>query len=313
MKKLISLLLMLTLLAGLTSLSVSAADAALLKNPDSAAKGDLLFVIDFSNTSGAFVPQANANAKNYTYTVGDNGRSITVKGGTMDKTPGYWGAPIDGLAVDADDTITMTYKVKSNGTAGKNNSIGVGGWLIDTFNVENCKYYNNYSNYNSQFPAGDSSANRSALSMSSQKYNANYTNGIDAATPDADGFISCMIEFDAPKNQFRAYAKVNGEWTLLEEQTMAENNNAGTADNIGFVIYSYYQVVDTTVKDVKFFKGVDLTDAQLNAEPSAAQTPSAGQSDPAPSAPQTADHLSAGLLLLSGALVCAVCGKKRIR
>ncbi|MBQ8510780.1 MAG: hypothetical protein IJ493_12825 [Clostridia bacterium] len=306
MKKLVSLFLMLTMLVSAASMAVSAADAELIKDMASAKDGDLLYIVDFGSTGGAFTPAPNTKAaENYTYTVGDNGRSITIKG-LGDKSGSYWGAPIKGLEVDETSTATITFKVKMNGTAGKNNSIGVGGWLIDDYAPDEYKFYNNYGNYNSQFPEGDTSANRAALSISREKYNGDYTTGIDAATPDADGFITCKLEFDAPNKKFRAYSLVDGKWQLDEEQTMAEANDAAKQDYLCVMFYSYYQVVDATVKDMKFFKGIGLTDAQLNYDPNAVQESTA---------PSTGDSTILYVGVCAAALICgvAVITKKKVR
>lgn len=302
MKCIVSLLTTVLLLVGMTA-PLSAADSKLIKSYANAKDGDLLYIADFSSTGGAFAPAPNdLAAQNFTYTVGDKGASVTIKGGKGDKTKSFWGGIINGLEADATTKYTMTYKVKMNGESGKNNSIGVGGWNVDDYDPANWVFYNDYGNFNSAFPAGDSTKNRSALSHADVKYNSNYTNGIDAATPDKDGFIWQMIEFDGPANTYRSYSNVNGKWQLNEEQKMAETNDAAKKDNMSIMLYSYYAVVDATIKDVKFFKGTGLTDAQLNYVPTAAK-PAA--------APATADATSLAVAAMAAALACAVVVSKK--
>ncbi|MBR6708637.1 MAG: hypothetical protein IKL84_03045 [Clostridia bacterium] len=272
MKRIVSILITALLIIGMTA-SISAADTKLIKSYADAKDGDLLYIVDFSSTGGVFAPIPNELAsKNFTYTVGDDGASINIKGGKGDKVRAYWGGIIEGLVADKTTKYTLTFKVKMNGEAGKNNSIGVGGWKVDEQDPAAWIFYNDYGNFNSQFPAGDTSKNRSALSHSNYKYNNNYTTGVDAATPDKDGFIWQMIEFDGPANTFISYSNVNGEWILNEAQKMAEANDAATPDHMAVMFYSYYSVVDATVKDMKFFKGIGLTDAQLNYVPAAETT-----------------------------------------
>ena len=303
MKRIVSLLTTALLLVGMTA-PLSAADTKLIKSYADAKDGDLLYIVDFSSTGGAFAPAPNdLAAQNYTYTVGDKGASLTIKGGKGDKSCSYWGGNITGLEADATTKYTMTYKVKMNGEVGKNNSIGVGGWNVDDYDPSKWVFYNDYGNFNSAFPAGDTTKNRSALSHGNTKYDGNYTTGVDAATPDKDGFIWQMIEFDGPANTFRAYSNVNGKWQLNEEQKMAEKNDAAKPDHMAVMFYSYYAVVDATVKDVKFFKGTGLTDAQLNYNPAAAK--------PAAKAPATADATSLAIAAMAAALGCAVVVAKK--
>ena len=143
MKKFLAILLC-ALMAVSMIASVSAADNK-VKSYTSAKNGELLWTVDF-NAKDVFAPTTSKNGTEYTYTIGDNGKSVTVAGGKTDKKDCIWGAPIKGLEVDSNSQITMTFKVKSLGTAGKNNSIGVGGWLYDGTGYE---FLNNYSNWNS--------------------------------------------------------------------------------------------------------------------------------------------------------------------
>ena len=154
MKKFLSALLTIAMIASMLIVSASAADAKVYKTYAEATKGDLLWQVDFSNKA-LFDPSGKVEAAEYTYTVGDNGNSLTVTGGKTDKKAAVWGAPIKGLEVDDKSQVTMTFKVKANGTAGKNNSTGIGGWLYNaTGEGFNDRFLNCYSNWNADDGSG---------------------------------------------------------------------------------------------------------------------------------------------------------------
>ena len=234
-----------------------------------------------------------------------------------------YGSVINGLLFDKTTSYTMVYKVKMNGEIGKNNSIGIGGigWHIDLDDSMAWRFFNNYGNYNSVFEGGANEVNRTAISVSQQKM-SDYTNGIEDAIDDDDGFVLCRIDFDGPNQKVLAYAMTINGWTFLEEQAMAEPN--GEYEDIymenaslGFFLYTYYEVVDATVKDVRYYKGINLTAEQLavtSVEEPAAETPVEAEAPAedgsaedapaaeAPAAPKTAD---AGIVLAAAVMASA--------
>ncbi|MBQ3127246.1 MAG: hypothetical protein IJC15_09270, partial [Clostridia bacterium] len=153
MKKLISVLLMLAMLAGMMLLPTSAADTKVYKTYAEAAKGDLLWVVDF-NAKEIFDPKPDEKAAvSFTHEISADGRSVTVKGveGAPDKQICFWGAPIKGLEVGKDAQVTMTFKVRANanGLKGANNATGIGGWMYNATNdAFNSNYMNLYGNWN---------------------------------------------------------------------------------------------------------------------------------------------------------------------
>ncbi len=289
--------------------SVSAADNK-VKSYASAGNGELLWTVDF-NAKDVFAPAANKNGSEYTYTVSDNGYTLTVKGGKTDKKDCIWGAPIKGLEVDSKSQVTMTFKVKANGTAGKNNSTGIGGWLYDGTGYE---FLNNYSNWNSDDGTGKF-VNRAALSLGGAKKipgskGDNYEYNIDKAVADKNGFLSVKIEFDAPKKTYSVYyLGADGKWFVDDKNTTAMDKLDGKADSLCFMVYSYYNVVDATIKDVKFYKGVGLTDAQLNPVETTAATTKAPATKP--TAPATFDAAVVLAVVASMAGAGVVVSKKR--
>lgn len=307
LKRFLSLLMTAMLILGMAT-AVTAANAA-PKAYASAKDGELLYHLNFNDTA-VFNPKGNDDAeKYYTYSVGDNGNSLTIRGTNKD-VDGYWGAPIKGLEVDANSKVTFTYKAKANGTTGKNNSIGVGGWLYNAADPSkyNADFLNNYSNHNTVNADGSDPTNREALSLGGKKQgkvagagtkDTEYTYVVKEAKVDADGFVSCKIEFDGPNKIFHLYLLTkDGKWTYVDNSIkMLKDDISGS---LCFMVYSYYQVVNSTVKDVKFYKGIGLTDAQLNPPAKAPTT-----------APATADAASLAIAAMAAAAACAVVVAKK--
>ena len=167
MKKLSFALALLLICATAFVFSVSGAEE---NDPyENAADGDLLYVVDFRGGDTFAPSMTDATAECMTYTPYADGTGIRVQGvAGHDKQECYWGGAVGGLKADAATSYTMYYKVRINGESGKNNSIGVGGlaWITEgTF----WRFFNNYGNYNSVFPAGDGTLNRSALQTGDSK------------------------------------------------------------------------------------------------------------------------------------------------
>jgi hypothetical protein len=291
-------------------LGMATAVTAAPKSYASAKDGELLYHLNFNDTA-VFSPKGNdAAEKYYTYAVGDNGNSLTIRGTNKD-VDGYWGAPIKGLEVDSKSQVTMTFKVKANGTAGKNNSVGIGGWLYDATGYE---FLNNYSNWNSDDGTGKF-VNRAALSQGGVKKipgskGDNYEYNIDKAAADKDGFLSVKIEFDATKKSYSvSYIGADGKWFVDDKNTTEMALLDSKADSLCFMVYSYYNVVDATIKDVKFYKGVGLTDAQLNPVVTTAATTKAPTTKP--TSPATFDAAVVLAVVASMAGAGVVVSKKR--
>ena len=265
MKKIISIVLGLTLVLCLFSalaLSSSAANSQILRTYEKANDGDILFLANFKDPAYT----ANAQGKiSGSYVSSEDGKSLTIKGVSgQDQKLNFYGAAFEELVVPADAKVTFVCQVKANGTIGKNNSIGIGGWFVDQYeDPAKWSFYNEYGNWNSVFPEGDNSANRAALSHNNVKQQ-DYTNGVDAATTDADGYMSMKIEFDGGAKKMTSYYVKDGAWVKNNTYNMNKTNKADAPDYLGVGIYNFYEVVDTTIKNVKFFKGVDLTVAQTD-------------------------------------------------
>ncbi len=173
-KILAALLTLLTFIMMFSSvLTVGASEVTESKVIDyaSAEEGELLYTVDFSGKDGVFAPvPVGAAAKHFDYIVSEAGNELTVKGRAdgLDKTACYWGGTFAGLEANKETFYTMVYKVKANGTVGKNNSVGIGGWILDA-KVENYQFYNNYSNHNTITAEGSIDDRRSAISVADQK------------------------------------------------------------------------------------------------------------------------------------------------
>ncbi|MBQ7719125.1 MAG: hypothetical protein IJT56_00965, partial [Clostridia bacterium] len=229
----------------------------------SAADGDLLFIADFNGDDSNKPVPTEKSVDSTTYTVGDDGRSLHIKGNEgYDKDTFYYGSEIAGLVFDKTSKYTLSYKIKMNGEIGKNNSIAVGGlrWNIDDGN-SSYSIFQLYGNYNSVFPSEEEDDNRTSLMNSASQLG--YTYEIEQAVPDADGYLTVKIEFDGPNDTQTAYAITDKGWTMLDSQEMFDL--AGEESfYVGVYVYNYYEVVDAVVKDVRWFRGVGLTDEQFN-------------------------------------------------
>lgn len=312
MKKILTALLSSALILSLAA-TVGAANSQLEKSYDEAADGELLYVVDFSSTGGAFNPgscyaQVDALANHY-YTPEDDGLTveITPVEDGADGVLNVWGGTIEGLPANSKTSYTMVYKVRANGEYGKNNSIGVGGWLTGT---EGYKFYSNYGNHNTMAEDGSVyTERRTALSSTSIKV-GEYVYGVQDAYEDDDGFITMMIEFDGPTATMNGYvamadAEDGYDWKLLETQPMADMSDD---DNMCLMFYVYYHNVEHTVSNVRYFKGIGLTAEQINYDPNAVveevETVAVADAAETTTAPQTFD---AGVIAVIGAVVSA-CG-----
>lgn len=260
MKKIITFVLAVTMLLS-SVICISAADASPVKAYADAASGDLLYTVDFRGDS-VFEPAPISDAAtHFDFTPSTDGKSITIKGketGT-DKTSCFWGGTINGLVANKDTYYSMVYKVKANGKAGTNNSVGIGGWITDG-NVEGLKFYNNYGNHNTVEQDDTTGSRRTALSNGSSKLGdykiwATLKKNYEV---DADGFVTMLLEFNGPKKNLTSYIladdgsiKNKSDWIKLESKSMTLN---AKDDNLGVMFYAYYNVIDTTVKEVSFYK-----------------------------------------------------------
>jgi len=231
--------------------------------------GDLLYTVNLNGEEGVFEPQVlGTAAENFDFTVGDDGKSLTVKGkeGEGEGVRGFYGAVITGLVANAETSYSMIYKVKANGTVGKNNSVGVGGIIVDGTADDTGKFYSNYGNHNTVDAEGSIENRRSALSLGSAKLNGDkyvMFEKLDKYAIDSDGFVTMRMDFAGEK--LISYILKDGSeggfdydnWIEIEKYEEIEFDD--TPDGFGFMLYAYYRVVDTTVKDVEIYKGQDLS------------------------------------------------------
>lgn len=281
MKKILAMLLMLAMVASMMVVSASAADDKLYKTMEEAKDGDLLWVVDF-NAKDIYDPTYNeTGAPNIVVTIGDDGRSATMlpTANAADSGKWFWGAPIKGLNIDNNSQYTMTCKIKAFGDTGSNNSTGVFGFRYNTIDTDpafNERALGMYGNWNSKNADGTDLQNRTALFQGASR-KTNYANVIDLIEADDEGFITVQIEYNVKDAEFTAsYMGKDGKWVEDETAFFIFESLDDTPDELVFIFYGYYKNVSATVKDVKFFKGVNLTTAQLAAEaPKAAETTTA--------------------------------------
>ncbi|MBR4961138.1 MAG: hypothetical protein IKY52_09595 [Clostridia bacterium] len=278
------------------AVSASALNGQLEKTYGEAANGDLLYLADFAAGGVFFGESLNSDADaeaNHDYIVSDDGLAITIKGradGT-DALMNVWGGAVDGLKADASTNYTMTFRIRCNGNLAKNNSIAVGGWALSDSEYANYSLYGNFNTTN-----GDGSVyEQRRTAMFDVLSKSDYVFGVQNAYEDAEGFITIKFEFDGAAAKFTAYAAMDSAengyaWSALDTRDMT----IGANDNMGVYFHAYYNAVDTTVSDVKIFKGIGLTADQLNYDPIAAAEAAAAEAAAAENAavttaPQTFD------------------------
>ena len=322
MKKILVILLVLGVLFSLALPSMAAENP--VKSYDSANNGDVLYEIDFSGDDGVLT-FANGGGqetdKHFIFTPSADGTSMTITGNPASddddgKFTGYYGALINDLQATPKTVYSMTYKVKINGTAGKNNSIGFGGYYPTTGDTSRSYYL--YGNFNTVDANGSTADRRTALSIINSKLN-DYTmwSTLPAYEIDADGYVTIMLVYDGPNATITAYVRAQGagdgskeaDWIKLDSTPMKQNDDKDDRyATLGVFYYSYYITsVDAVVKDAKIYKG-NLIGSTLSVSPVTPNTPNVTET-PAPTG-DTFSALPVALLVLSGAAVAVIIKKK---
>lgn len=276
MKKILSitlgLLMILTMCSALIINTAAAEDAQVLRQYDRASDADILFYADFNSESY----KTNQSAKDkINFTVGDDGRSITVvaKPDSGSDNASYYGASFDQLPVNKGAKVTMSFKIKMNGSyVGKetptNNSVGVGCWFIDEYLTQDPEagwnFINAYGNWNCELP--DGTLNRSGIRIANKTQLAGYKDGVENATPDDDGFISIKVEYDYEERTVTTFYLQDGQYVEDQSASMMSTavvNNVKKDDHLGLGLSIPHVETDATIKEFKIFKGLGLTAEQL--------------------------------------------------
>jgi cell division septation protein DedD len=273
MKKLLVALLALIMIIGCVP-TAFAADASPVKDYATAKDGDLLYTVNFKGDS-AFTP-AVIYGTHMDFVVSEDGSAVTIKGnGTDDQKMSFWGGKIAGLDFDETKIYTMTYKASAKASDAKNNSIGIGGVLQSDIAGSQTKWLNNYANHG----VSDAQTPRSSISIANEKQKGTtgkpasesyvlWANLAKAPKKDADGFVEMMIVFNAVKNEMVTYVlAADGTWQFLESMTIF----GAAGQSVCFISYAFYKVVNTTVKDVKYYKGDLVNPASVETEPEATE------------------------------------------
>ena len=284
----------------LMAVSMIASASAIKPNKEYAAAkdGDILYTANFKDAAFAKLTTGTTA----TFTPSSDGKSATIKGTGSKDVANWWGVKLETLTAANGEKYTITYKVKSNGTVGKNNSIGVGGLWAGADD----KFYHAYGNYGTVDAKGSTADRRISISLAGSKM-GDYNTDVKNPDMDKDGFVTAKQEIDTAAKKVRTYALIGGKWvkTLEKDFTTFDAKNAC----MSVVIYSYYAVVDSTVKDFKIYKGINLTDAQLNPVETTAATTKAPTTKPA--SPATFDAAVVLAVVASMAGAGAVVSKKK--
>ena len=250
---------------------------------------ELVYTVDFRGTDGKFAPApVGAAGDSYTFTPSADGKELTIKGkdGGANETVNFYGGTIAGLAASRETMYTMIYQVRANGTAGTNNSIGIGGWISEG-NVEAANFYNTYSSHNSVDGSGATNA-RAKLSLRHGGLHSDYVmfDTIGAYAQDADGFMTMKMVFDGATKTFTGYFLAEGktgenaaDWLEWKSQPISVKEN----DCMGFMVYLYRTATDTTIRNVQIYKQAVQPEAETNpAKPNTAYDLAITEVCPAP-------------------------------
>jgi len=268
MKKIITVLLAVTLLLAAFLVPTSAAGSA--KDYDSAKNGDLLYTVNF-NGDDVFLPFERGPKNIMTYTPSADGTALTIKGKASEADhDSYWGAYAEGLTVNDKTIFSIKYQVNATASIASgttNNSVGVGGLLLfeGAMSASNPRLFHHYSRHNSV----DITKQRSIIYTEKGKMQPNYIMWNDlpkAVMEDAEAYITMMTVYDLSRAEMNTYfLATDNTWQHVEKQTLALTADDYYDANMGFMCYAYYNVIDTTIKNVEFYKG-NLTDLSIMPE-----------------------------------------------
>ena len=250
-----------------------------LKKYDDAKPGDLLYTVNFNGDAEITLGSTGANDMGHmNYTVVENGAGvhITPKTGIpADKMTNLWGGLIKNLEATDQTIYSMVYKAKANGTYAKNNSVGVGGWSISEAGFgKTTGVYNVYANHNTQDANGPSADQRTALSDGILKFGEKidydpdgkngykFTKDLPAYDVDDDGYVTALVVFNGKTGKFANYMlkdgatdlKAEASWIKFDERSMYSALNGTDKNYMCFWTYTYYNTIDTVIKDVQYYK-----------------------------------------------------------
>ena len=107
------------MLCALMAVSMIASASAASVKPDkeyaNAKDGDLLYTANFKDPAYGILYAGNTG----TYTVSNDGTTVTIQNKDDKDTADYWGVKLESLGAANGEKYTITYKVKANGTIGK--------------------------------------------------------------------------------------------------------------------------------------------------------------------------------------------------
>jgi hypothetical protein len=270
MKKTIAIIMMAVMLL---AMMVPTSAATTAKSYDDAKAGELLYEFNFKGDD-IFTPGRTGNDNgNMDYAVSESGNAVTITGnGGTDKVGNYWGGVLKNYKATENTTYSFVYEQKANGKVGKNNSVGVGGWIVGDDGINKSAVYNNYGNANTLTAADGKEEQRVSLSYASGKLDSSlwtektgsyvYTGTLDYDT-NADGFMTFLIVYDGNACEFYLYTLANGatdwtkesSWILVERQQMMNALiDPAVNEYMGFWTYAFYQSTNATIRNVKLYK-----------------------------------------------------------
>ena len=265
MKKVLSLILTLTLLVSMVCIGTIGASANdLSKTYDAAADGDLLYEAKFGETSGVYQPYIfgagkEEHAKNLVVTPSADGTEVSFVPYSGSSGRVFYGGKVDGLTLGADKKYTIELEMKfPTGNAGFFFNIGspvsydpasTDGNKAMTADLEYYKFFGLYGQTKTEgacFTMSPAAGGKMPGEFVSDP--TAYTNIPDAARVGNEVYTNVRVEIDG-----YFYAVYLND--ALYDQTTINPSVVNDAPNLAITFYFYNPTATLSARNVKIYKG----------------------------------------------------------
>jgi len=262
MKRTLSLLVVVVMLASMFSFMTTGVSANVLKATYEDAKdGDLLYEVKFGQTSGVYMPtQFNAQQEGDTaegaVTITDDGRTLSYYKPSLASKTSFYGGAIEGLTWGGDKVYTMTMKLSlppnRGGVYFNYPSAAKQEELKGTGAHDNTWHSVLYGIYGRFTPEGDLGSMIGGGKVAGRfRFDTSAYKEFDCIIVEEGKFLDVAFLIEG-----YSYA-VFVDGVFLDVIDLTEEIVKGNCDNIGFSVYLYHIKENTPmiVKDVNLYKG----------------------------------------------------------
>lgn len=233
----------------------------------SAADGSLIYSFNFNGDENYSPMGMRAFAQDYTATISEDGRSVTIKNKTGKTGEKYslWGGLLEGYTfakTDVHNKYAFVYKIKANNSDDAN-LIGVGGfskiWNDD---------YKEVCGNSGKFTTGGTGKfglfvntlliwkDKPSLGVTGYVSEMDLGEEFDV---DSEGFMTMMVVYEGASDKYHSYALTKGgdvndkdDWIYMQWA----NLGLQPTNYLGFVVYVHSAATDVTIKDARIYKGL---------------------------------------------------------